>query len=159
MAFKAGCTHIVRGVAKPGSKLDKKDVVEPVTILETPPVRVVGFVGYVQTPRGQRALTTVWAAHLGDSVKRHFYKNFYRAKKKAFTKYATKYEKGEQQAQIDRAKKYCTSVRAIIHTQVEKITGLGLKKAHLKEVQVNGGDVNAKVFRESNFFFSSHERD
>eukprot|EP00442_Polarella_glacialis_P059132 CAMPEP_0115092360 /NCGR_PEP_ID=MMETSP0227-20121206/26715_1 /TAXON_ID=89957 /ORGANISM="Polarella glacialis, Strain CCMP 1383" /LENGTH=38 /DNA_ID= /DNA_START= /DNA_END= /DNA_ORIENTATION= len=37
-------THIVRDVDKPGSKLHKKEVVEPVTILEAPPMVVVGFV-------------------------------------------------------------------------------------------------------------------
>ena len=54
-------THIVREVDRPGSKLNKKEIVEPVTILETPPMIVVGFVGYVETPRGLRALTSVWA--------------------------------------------------------------------------------------------------
>lgn len=145
MGFKAGMTHIVRTAARPGSKVDKKDIVEPVTILETPPVKVIGFVGYVETPRGLRALTTVWAGHLSDDVKRHFYKNFYKAKKKAFSKYAAKYEKGEMTAQIERAKKYCTVIRAIIHTQMDKVKKLGRKKAHLKEVQINGGEVSKKI--------------
>lgn len=60
--FKAGMTHIVRDVNKPGSKLHKKEVVEAVTIIETPPMVVVGLVGYVETPRGLKALTTVWAS-------------------------------------------------------------------------------------------------
>jgi large subunit ribosomal protein L3e len=144
MGFKAGMTHIVRQVAKPGSKLDKKDVVEPVTILETPPIKVVGFVGYVETPRGLRALTTVFAGHLSDNVKRHFYKNWYKAKKKAFMKYAARYEAGEMKASIEKAKKYCSTIRAICHTDVEKAK-IGQKKAHMKEIQVNGGDVAAKV--------------
>jgi large subunit ribosomal protein L3e len=72
MGYKAGCTHILREVARQGSKLDKKEVVELVTILEAPPMQVVGLVGYVKTPRGLRTLTTVWASHLADSVKRRF---------------------------------------------------------------------------------------
>lgn len=144
MGFKAGMTHIVRQANKPGSKIDKKDIVEPVTIVETPPVKVVGFVGYVETPRGLRALTTVWAAHLSDNVKRHFYKNFYKAKKKAFSKYSVKYEKGEMEAAIGRAKKYCSAIRVIVHTQVDKLN-IGQKKAHIKEIQINGGDVSSKV--------------
>merc|ERR1712078_700417 len=43
----------------------------------------IGFVGYTETVNGLRALTTVWAAHLSDEVRRRFYKNWYRAKKKA----------------------------------------------------------------------------
>jgi large subunit ribosomal protein L3e len=76
MGYKAGMTHIVRNVTKPGSKLDKKDVVEAVTILECPPMVAVGIVGYVETPRGQRALSTVWAGHLSDECRRKFYKTW-----------------------------------------------------------------------------------
>ena len=49
---------------------------------------VVGVVGYLETPRGLRSLTTVWAEHLSEEVKRRFYKNWYKSKRKAFTKYA-----------------------------------------------------------------------
>ena len=45
--------------------------------IETPPMIVVGIVGYVETPRGLRALTTVWASFLGEEIKRRFYKNWY----------------------------------------------------------------------------------
>merc|ERR1719316_2433862 len=121
MGFKAGMTHVVRKVAKPGSKLDKKEVVEAVTVLEPPPVIAVGFVGYIETPRGPRALTTVFAGHLNDEVRRRFYKNWYKAKKKAFTKYAKKFEETKMEKEIERAKKYCTSIRLICHTQIHKV--------------------------------------
>lgn len=65
-----GMTHIVREVEKPGSKLHKKETCEPVTIVECPPMVVVGVVGYVKTPRGLRSLNTVWAEHLSEEVKR-----------------------------------------------------------------------------------------
>jgi ribosomal protein L3 len=55
---QAGMTHIAREVDRPGSKLHKKETVEAVTVLETPPMVVVGVVGYVETPRGLRTLTT-----------------------------------------------------------------------------------------------------
>lgn len=83
--FKAGMTHILREVEKPGSKLNKKEVVEAVTCLECPPMVVVGIVGYIETPRGLRALATVWASKLDRDTLRRFYKNWYNAKKKAFS--------------------------------------------------------------------------
>jgi len=46
--------------------------------------------------------------------------------------------------EIARAKKYCQVIRAICHTQVSKVK-LGQKKAHVKEIQINGGDVAKKV--------------
>jgi large subunit ribosomal protein L3e len=148
MGFKAGMTHIVRDVEKPGSKLHKKEVVEAVTVIETPPITVVGLVGYVETPHGLRSLATVWASHLSDDVKRRFYKNWYRSKKKAFTKYALKYKPEHKAKTIDvdlaRIKKYCSIVRVIAHTQTRKVK-LGQKKAQIAEIQVNGGTVAQKV--------------
>ena len=44
LGFKAGMTHIVRDVEKPGSKLHKKETLEAVTIVETPEMVVVGVV-------------------------------------------------------------------------------------------------------------------
>jgi large subunit ribosomal protein L3e len=86
--FKAGMTHIVRDVNKPGSKLHKKEIVEAVTVIEVPPMVVVGLVGYIDTPRGLRALTTVWASKLDKNTLRRFYKNWMNSKKKrAFAKY------------------------------------------------------------------------
>lgn len=54
----------------------KREQVEAVTIIETPPVIVVGIVGYIQTVRGLRSLKTIFAEHLSDECKRRFYKNW-----------------------------------------------------------------------------------
>jgi len=75
MGYKAGMTHVVRDLDRPGSKMHKREVVEAVTVVETPPMVVVGVVGYVETPRGLRSLTTVWAEHLSDELKRRFYRS------------------------------------------------------------------------------------
>lgn len=74
--FKSGMTHVLREVERPGSKLHKKEVVEAVTIIETPPMVVVGLVGYIDTPRGLRSLTTVWANKLDKNTLKRFYKNW-----------------------------------------------------------------------------------
>lgn len=111
--------------------MHKKEIVEAVTVIETPPMVVVGVVGYVETPRGLRSLTTVWAEHLSDEVKRRFYKNWYRSKKKAFTNYAKKYAGDAKpiEREMERIKKYCSVVRVLTHTQVRKVK-LGQKKVN-----------------------------
>lgn len=70
-----------------------------------------------------RALTTVWAEHLNDEVKRRFYKNWYRSKRKAFTNYAKKYADGQKDinAELERIKQYCQVVRVLAHTQIRKV--------------------------------------
>jgi len=147
MGYKAGMTHILREVNKPGSKLHKKETVEAVTIVETPPLVVVGLVGYVETPRGLRTLTTVWAEHLSEDVKRRFYKNWYRSKRKAFDRYASRVadeNNKDMEHELARMKKYCQVVRVLAHTQIRKLK-LRQKKAHLMEIQINGGNVAQKV--------------
>jgi len=149
MAYKAGMTHIVRDVDRPGSKMNKKEIVEGVSVLEAPPMVVVGFVGYVETPRGLRALTSVWAGHLSEEVKRRFYKTYHKSKKKAFTKYQKRWAEASKDgapmaAEIERAKKYCQVIRAICHTQIGKVK-IGQKKANIKEIQINGGTAEQKV--------------
>ena len=148
MGYKAGMTHIVRDMKRIGTKVTTLEVVEPVTIIETPPMTVVGVAGYVETPRGLRQLTTVFAHHLSVECKRRFYKNWAISKKKAFTRYAKKWEddagKKVIEESLERMKKYCKVVRAICHTQIT-LTGLKQKKAHIMEIQINGGTVAEKV--------------
>ncbi|KAH0631750.1 hypothetical protein JD844_019516 [Phrynosoma platyrhinos] len=115
-------THILREIHRPGLKVSKREEVEAVTIIETPPLVVVGVVGYIETPRGMRNFKTIFAEHLSDECRRRFYKNWHKSKKKAFTKYCKKWqdETGKKQLEKDFAamKKYCKIIRIIVHTQV-----------------------------------------
>jgi len=148
LGYKAGMTHIVREANRPGSKVNKKDIVEAVTIIETPPMVAVGLVGYIKTPRGLRALKTVWAQHLSEECKRRFYKNWSKSKKKAFTKASLKWKdevgKKEIEKDLSQIKKYCEVVRLVAHTQ-QKLLRKRQKKAHIMEIQLNGGTVAEKV--------------
>ncbi|KAM3727947.1 60S ribosomal protein [Dirofilaria immitis] len=148
IGFKAGMTHIVREVDKPGSKVNKKEVVEAVTVLETPPMIIVGVVGYIDTPRGPRQFKTVWAEHLSEDCRRRFYKNWNSSKKKAFQKHAKKWQDEDGiksiQADLAKMKKYCSMIRIIAHTQM-KVMKHREKKAHIMEIQINGGTIPEKV--------------
>jgi large subunit ribosomal protein L3e len=116
------CSMILTDLSICSSELHKKETCEAVTIIETPPLVIVGLVAYVKTPRGLRTLNTVWAQHLSEEVRRRFYKNWCKSKKKAFSKYALKYDndagKKEIQLQLEKMKKYASVVRVIAHTQV-----------------------------------------
>ncbi|XP_030814112.1 60S ribosomal protein L3-like [Camarhynchus parvulus] len=141
-------THTVREVHRPGLKVSKREEVEAVTIIETPPMVVVGVVGYIETPKGLRNFKTVFAEHISDECRRRFYKNWHKSKKKAFTKYCKKWqdEAGKRQLEKDFAamKKYCKVIRVIMHTQM-RLLPLRQKKAHIMEIQLNGGTVAEKV--------------
>ena len=151
--FKAGMTHVLREIRRLKSAMDKKEVIEAVTVIETPPMRVVGMVGYVETVRGLRSLTTLWAENLGTEFKRRFYKNWYRSKKKSFSKYAEKLKSDEKMAEtvMNRIKKYCQVVRLIVHSQ-PSLLNKSQKKANVLEIQINGGDIAQKVDFAYNLF-------
>jgi large subunit ribosomal protein L3e len=148
MGHKAGMTHILREVDRVGSRSHKKEVVEAVTIIETPPMIAVGVVGYIETPRGLRSFKTVFAQHISDECKRRFYKNWYRCKKKAHTRTGQKWadEDGKKSidADFDKMSKYCSVIRVLCHTQ-PKLFKLKEKKANIMEIQVNGGEIADKV--------------
>jgi len=150
MGYKAGMTHVVRYFEKrEGKKTIKKDIVDAVTVVECPPIKVIGMVGYIMTPRGLRTLATVYAQNLPSGVIRRFYKNYHVAKRHAFTKYAKKYtedakSKNHVNRDINRIQKYCSVVRVICASQIEKLK-LRAQKSHVMEIQLNGGDVAAKV--------------
>jgi len=63
-----------------------------------------------------------------------------------FHQYAKRHaeNKDETEDSLARIRKYATVIRVLAHTQVSK-TGLRQKKAHLLEIQVNGGTTEAKV--------------
>merc|ERR1711907_798376 len=145
MGYKAGSTHILRDVDRAGSKAHKKEVVEAVTVIEAPPMVVVGMIGYRETPTGLKSVTTVWAQHLSNECKRRFYKNWGASeKKKAFTKYTKKYEGNQIEKDEETLAKYATILRVICHTQIGKLN-FRQKKAHICEVQVNGGSMDDKI--------------
>jgi len=141
IGFKAGMTHIVREIIKPGSKLHKKECVEAVTIVECPRMVVVGITGYQTTHRGLKKLKTVWAEHLDESVIRRFYRR-YRGKDhfKAFTKYQKpeNWSKNVKKG-ISSLKSKADVIRVLVHPKMKDIAHVGKIKAPLVEIQVNGG--------------------
>merc|ERR1719433_2376678 len=137
-------THLVKyQERREGKKVIKKDVVHSVSVIECPKMKVIGLVGYIETPRGLRTLATVFAQNLDSDVKRRFYKNWMSAKKKAFSKYVESKYKSEKSSKthvnrdLERIKKYASVVRVLVSTQNRKL-GLRQHKAHVQEVQLNG---------------------
>ncbi|AFP65622.1 60S ribosomal protein L3 (nucleomorph) [Chroomonas mesostigmatica CCMP1168] len=151
LGYKAGMTHVVRTVDKLGSKLHGKDCVEAVTILETPPLEIIGYIGYIKTPRGLRAFRTIWSNSIfPEEFRRNFYKNWYKSKKKAFSKKTNlkkmefNFIEIENQKKKFQIKKFCSVIRCISFSKISK-TGLKQKKAKILEIQVNGGNSMEKV--------------
>jgi large subunit ribosomal protein L3e len=153
MGYKSGMTHIIRELERPGSKAHKKEVCEPVSVLETPPMIVIGLVGYMEGSNGLYALNSFFAQNLTKKFRRNFYKNWFASlKKKSFAKYSHNYALRNpykdppipNQYELDEMTKYASVVRVVCHSQV-KPTSLGGKTTHLMEIQINGGSTADKI--------------
>ncbi|KAJ7018569.1 translation protein [Mycena alexandri] len=106
MGYKAGVTHVVRVPMQ----MHREEVSEAVTTIETPPLIVIGIVGYVETPRGLHALATELVPLQEEGL-----------------------HPVHQEACSDTGK-------SVAHELIRK-TGLSQNKAHLTEIQVNGGSI------------------
>ncbi|KAI5181499.1 large subunit ribosomal protein L3e [Nematocida sp. AWRm80] len=143
--YKAGMSHVLRVGEREGSKLKKREIVDPVTVVETPANIVFGVVGYQKTPRGLKVVKTILAEHIDESVKRRYYKRYYRSKKTALSNYPLKYQNGTIEKEIQALKENADIIRVLVHSQITKIKSLNSKKAHIMESQLNGGTVQEKI--------------
>jgi len=148
VAWKAGMTHVLRKLdGRPGSPLQKKEIINPVTILDCPDMIVAGMVGYKKTPFGLKPVRCVWANALKDEFKRCMYKNWYKCKRKAFTK-RTPEDLQANLADLRAAKP--DSIRAICYG--ERCPVKRRIKTWIKEFQINGGSVEDKIDYVYNLF-------
>ncbi|KAH8620895.1 putative Ribosomal protein L3 [Trypanosoma vivax] len=151
MVYKAGMTHIVRDVDRPGSKVNKKEVVEPVTILEAPPMVVVGMWATARLRWGTRRLepcgrtTQAWS-FAGASTRTG---NSLRSLPSQSANSLPARRRGAllRVACSGRSPRRLTS-SALWHTRsCGKLRNnrVGVKRAHVSEIQINGGTVQQKI--------------
>lgn len=145
MAYKAGMTNMVLGeehVAKNGTRL-LKDVIDAVTILEAPPMIIHGVVGYKNTVNGLQKTKEIFAEHLGEGVVRRMRYNKFTYRK---TNLVRELNMGVYTLEdVAELKNTSDVIRVLVHTKVAQIPCLKQKKAHIAEIQVNGGSVSDKV--------------
>jgi large subunit ribosomal protein L3 len=129
--YKAGMTHILAIDYRPSSDTSGQEVRMPVTVIETPPMTVVGVRVYENTPYGIKTLTEVWAdkldERLGDRIPA--------PKKTADNEARWKLIAGANVA----------DVRVLAHTQPAETTGPDHKVPEVMEIRVGGGDLKARL--------------
>lgn len=68
--YKVGMVHVTLTDRRKGSPTFGQEIAVPATLLECPPLRVVGIRVYKQTIKGLRVLTEVWSKDLPKELKR-----------------------------------------------------------------------------------------
>jgi len=127
--YKAGMTHILLLDTRKNSPTKGDEISVPVTVLDCPPLLVLGVRAYKMTPKGYVAFTEV----LNDKVKDD------KDLKRILT--VGKYKKNQKtiEKNLDKIKK----IRLIVKTQPRE-SGLNKKTPEIFEVEVGGKDIKEK---------------
>jgi large subunit ribosomal protein L3 len=130
--YKAGMTHVVMINDEPDSPRQGMEETVPVTVVETPPVRVAALRAYEETPYGKRPLTEVWADDFHPELDRAL---------------DVPEEGGASEEQIRNALEDGTlaDVRAITYTVPDDVDGVPKKRPDVMENRIGGGSVDERV--------------
>lgn len=135
--YKVGMLHVVKIEDNKNSPFYGQEVVKAATVIETPPLRIVGFRVYEKTFYGLKSIGEVWAPNLPQDIARVFTV----PKKENYTE--------EQLKKIEELVGDIDEVRAIVATQ-PRLAGIHRKKPEVFEIAVGGGVEKALNFVKEN---------
>jgi len=125
--YKAGMTHVVALDNKQGSLTYGKEIVMPVTVVETPPMIACGIRAYMNSGGALQTLTEAWMENPPKDLDRLF-------------TIPEKFKTEESLKRIENSLGKVAELRILLATQ-PRLTGSGKKKPELIEVKVGGGTI------------------
>jgi len=129
--YKAGMTHVYVIDSNPGSPNYGKEVVQPATIIETPPMTVCAIRTYVETATGLQTLTEIWMDKPPADLERVL---------TLPEKFDSKNALNKIEQNLDKIKE----IRLVLCTQ-PRTTGVPKKKPDVMEVKVGGGSIQQQI--------------
>lgn len=129
-AYKAGMAQVVVIDNRKNSPTKGEEITVPVTILDSPPLKVIGIRVYEETPDGFKVLNEIWDSSVSEDKQ---------LKRKLIVGKYKKEKIKEIEKNLDKIKR----IRLIVETQPKK-SGLKKKKPEIFEIEVSGKDVKEK---------------
>ncbi|TRO51625.1 50S ribosomal protein L3 [Candidatus Bathyarchaeota archaeon] len=125
--YKAGMTYVFTIEDRKRSPNFGKEVVRPATVIETPPILIIGIRTYTKNPYGLKHLTEAWMKDPPEDLERVLVlpENF---------------ETEKMLQNLGKHLDKTTVIRVITATQ-PKQTSLAKKKPDITEVQISGGTI------------------
>ncbi|MEM5829631.1 MAG: 50S ribosomal protein L3 [Candidatus Aenigmatarchaeota archaeon] len=125
--YKAGMTTVILIDNVKSSPTFGQEIAVPATVLECPPLKVVGIRAYKLTRKGLQVLTEAWMKNLPKEIERK-----------------TKVRPNEENLnEIEKNLDKISKIRLIVATQ-PKTSGLGKKKPEVFEIEVGGKEIREK---------------
>ncbi|MEM5773221.1 MAG: 50S ribosomal protein L3 [Candidatus Aenigmatarchaeota archaeon] len=125
--YKAGMTQVILIDNVKSSPTFGQEVAVPATVIECPPLKVLGIRAYKTTTKGLQVLGEAWAKDLPKWIER-------KVKAKPSE---------EKISEIEKKLEKISKIRLIVSTQ-PKSSGLGKKKPEIFEIEVGGKDAKEK---------------
>ena len=125
VGYKVGMTHAFSIDYRPTSTTSGQNVVMPISVVETPPIRIAAIRGYGMSSYGYKSLGEVWADETDRTLERRI----------------TVPGKGGSWDAISSSEE----ISAIVHTLPSRVSALPSKTPEIMEIRVGGGDMNARL--------------
>ncbi len=125
--YKAGMTHAFMIDYRPTSTTSGREVREPVTVVETPPIKIAAIRAYQRTSYGLQTAGEIWAEKLDPELSKRIPLAKKQKKKNwDFTKDAEE-------------------IRVLAYTQPKLVTGVPKKKPEISELRIGGGSIEEQI--------------
>ncbi len=129
--YKVGMTHAMCVDTDKNSPSYNMEIFTPVTVLEVPPVVIMGIRSYEKTTRGLKAITEVIADNLDEELSRKI-------------TLPKEYNQSEAIAKIQDALDHTDEIKVLVHTN-PKLTSVPKKKPEIFECGIGGTSPEEKL--------------
>jgi len=127
LGYKAGMTHAFVVDYRPTSTTSGREVIMPVSVVETPPIKVAAVRAYKKTIYGLQSSGEMWAKKLDSEL----------AKRMPLPK-------NEKKNSWDFTKD-AEEIRVLVYTQPKLVTGIPKKVPELREMRISGGSIDEQI--------------
>lgn len=128
--YKVGMTHVIMVDDHKHSPTEGKDIMVPVTVVETPAMKVAAIRAYTRDTYGRHPMTELWADELDPALSRRI-------------TLPEKYDgtKAKQAISDGISAGRVVELYALMHTMPYEVSGVPKKVPEIMEIRVAGGDV------------------
>ena len=127
LGYKAGMTHAFVVDYRPTSTTSGKEVRMPVSVVETPPIKIAAIRAYKKTNNGLKTTGEIWATKLDPELSKKL-----------------PLPKKDKKENWDFAKD-ADEIRALVYTQPKLVTGIPKKTPEIREFRIGGGSIEERV--------------
>jgi len=127
LGYKAGMTHAFVVDYRPTSTTSGREIVMPVSVVETPPIKIAAVRAYKKTVHGLQTIGEIWAEKLDSELSKQLPLTKKQKKKNwDFTKNADE-------------------IRVLVYTQPKLVTSIPKKTPEIREMRISGGGLEEQI--------------